>query len=786
MPHRVLHSRRFRLLILALALVAACGWTSSSARAAEGDDAYEAGQQAEQRQDFDEAYRHYKEALAADPNNPGFIMAAERTKLHASMAHVVRGHKDWEAGNLEDAAREFEMAVAIDPGNAAAGQALDQVRIEMQALNQGLTIPDERSFPLDALGPPELRPLSRVPINLRMTESSQVILETIGKLVGVNMLFDPDFTEDRITIELNNVTLEEALEQVMVMTTHFWKVLTRNTILVIPDTAVKRREQEQQVIKTFYLSNIITPQELTEVVTAIRTLLETRRIQQINSMNAVIIRDTPDKVALAEKIIRDVDKARAEVVVDVIVVEVRRDATRNLGLGLVSGGAQGLSVPLGFTPGGTTTTDDGTTGAGGTSVTLNRLDNLSSGDWSIVLPGAQLNALLSDSTTKILQRPAIRASDGLQATLRIGDRVPIATGSFGGGVAGTTVSPLVQTQFQYIDVGVNLDITPKVHQNREISLKVRVEISAVTQQVEIGGITQPIIGQRIIEHDIRLREGEANVLGGILQRQTGQTVGGIPGLSQIPILKYLFSNVNNTIAEDEVLIILRPHTVRRLDITPANLRAVDVGTEGNVRLRTPRAMPPEDDSTLTPLPVIPPDNDPESGPGRAPESLPGAPPPPGVDAAAIESAPLDYARLRLPGDMVSFEAGETFDVPVSLLGAEDVVTLSVQAVFDPLMLRLVKASNAGLLGSDGLPVAVVQQGAEEPGQVTLTLTRPPGSKGISGDGAVVNLTFEAVQTGQTSLTVIPLKVGSSQGELLATQGSHAEVLIRDPHPDAKH
>ena len=253
---------------------------------------------------------------------------------------------------------------------------------------------------------------------------------------------------------------------------------------------------------------------------------------------------------------------------------------------------------------------------------------------------------------------------GLQATLRIGDRVPIATGSFGGGVAGTTVSPLVQTQFQYTDVGVNLDITPKVHQNKDISLKVRVEISAVTQQVEIGGITQPIIGQRIIEHDIRLREGEASVLGGILQTQTSQTVGGIPGLSQIPILKYLFSNVNTTIAEDEVLIILRPHTVRALDITPANLRAVDVGTEGNVRLRMPRAMPREDDSTMTPLPVMPPDtnpgNAPENGPGRTPETLPGAPTPPGVGAAGNERTPLDYARLRLPGDMVSFEAGGNF------------------------------------------------------------------------------------------------------------------------------
>jgi general secretion pathway protein D len=402
---------------------------------------------------------------------------------------------------------------------------------------------------------------------------------------------------------------------------------------VIPDTAVKRREQEQHVIKTFYLSNTITPQDLTEVVTAIRTLLETRRIQQVNSMNAIIIRDTPDRVAIAEKIIRDVDKAKPEVVVDVAVLEVRRDKARQLGL---APGSPGLQIPITFTP------------VGGDSdnptIPLSRLDSLGSQDFSITLPGARLNAILTDSQTRILQRPEIRATDGMRATLRIGDRVPIATGAYQPGVAGQTVSAIVNTQFQYQDVGVNMDITPKVHQDQEITLKVRVEVSAVTSTAEpVPGVRQPVIGQRIIEHDIRLREGEISILGGIMQSGTTKGVSGIPGLSQIPLIKYLFSNVSDSIAEDEVLIVLRPRTVRLPGITPLNLRAIDVGTEGDVRLR--EAPPALEEETAPEIPEEAPEA-PQAAPQPSPAAAPGQSVPPG-STASVEPIDPSHASLRL-------------------------------------------------------------------------------------------------------------------------------------------
>ncbi|MBI3896279.1 MAG: type II and III secretion system protein [Acidobacteria bacterium] len=707
--------------LLCLGLLVAIG-TAAPTAYARGEDEYKAGQQAESRQDYDEALAQYQRALQAEPTNVQYMVAVSRTRFQASQMHVERGHRLRAQENLQEALTEYEMAAAIDPSNPVARQEVVRTRalIEAQAAPPSA---EEAPQVEEAVGPPQLEPLSRQPIDLRMTNDSKVVFTTIGRLAGINVLFDPDYTAQRVTVELNNVTLEDALDQVSVLTKTFWKPLTRNTILVIPDTAVKRREQEQQVIKSFYLSNTITPQELTEVVTAIRTLLETRRIQQINSMNAIIIRDTPDKVALAEKIIRDVDKAKSEVVVDVAVMEVRRDKTRQLGL------APNIQASA--------------------SLPATTVGDLSANNISVTLPSIQLNALLSDSHTRILQRPEIRASDGQKATLRIGDRIPIATGSFQPGVGGAVVSPLVQTQFQYTDVGVNLDITPKVHADSEITLKVRVEISAVTQQVDIGGIKQPIIGQRVIEHDIRLREGEINILGGIFQQQKVESVSGIPGLAQIPLLRYLFSNVSDTIAEDEVLIVLQPHVVRRLDITALNRMTLDVGTENVVRLRT--AQPSSEETP----------SGPPGGPSN-PAPLPG----PG-------------ARLRLSTPASLPQAGETFELPLEVENAQGMLSAALEVAYDPRVLRLVRVASGDFLGQGNQPVAVVERIEESSGKTSVSFSRPPNSGGVSGGGTLAVITFQANQPGTTPLKISPANDGSPSSQRLSVESAQTTITVRE-------
>ncbi|MBI2816472.1 MAG: hypothetical protein HYX72_06005 [Acidobacteria bacterium] len=781
---------------LLLVFLLTVGLLPQDAFAAKGDKEFKAGREAEIRKDYDTALTKYEEALKLNPSNPQFVMATSRARFQAGVAHVDRGHKYLGQGNLKDAMTEFEQAAALDPSNATARQEIARTRLLIQQQNAPATLPQSQQPPVtpptaappggaappssgignprleDALGPAELKPLSQAPINLKMRNESKMIFETIGKLAGINVLFDPDFVSKPITVELNGVSLEEALDQTALLTKTFWKVLTSNTILVVPDTAVKRREQEEQIIRTFYLSNPITPQELTEAVTAIRSLLETRRIQQINSLNAIIIRDTPDRVAIAEKIIQDIDKAKSEVVVDVAVLEVRRDKTRQLGLYPVSGGAPGIQVQSAFTPRGATTSSSSstdpntgiqtTTGTTTGSIPLNRLGTLSTGDFSITLPGAALTALLSDSNTRVLQRPEVRASDGQKATLRIGDRVPVATGSFQPGIGGVGVNPLVNTQFQYLDVGVNLDITPKVHINGEVTLKVRVEVSQVTSKTNIGGIDQPIIGQRIIDHDIRLREGEINILGGLMQTQLTKSVTGVPGLSQIPLLKYLFSNTSSTLAEDEVLIVLTPHAVRLPEILPLNRRSLDVGTEGDVRLRSRRSLPQAvpAPAALPPAPGAAPVPPAATGAGQRPASIPPVSVSPSI---AIENTSL----VQKPGD--------TFEVPVRVQSSGEVNSASFEISYDPTLMKLVRVKNGGFLGTDGEPVAVVQRTDEQSGKTVVTLTRPPASAGVKGEGTLAVLTFEAGQPGTTALGVTP---AGSSAEFLFARVSQATVTIK--------
>ena len=296
---------------------------------------------------------------------------------------------------------------------------------------------------------------------------------------------------------------------------------------------------------------------------------------------ALIVRAEADKVALAEKLIADLDKPKAEVVIDVLVLETNRSKDRDLAFGL----SDGINSPITYN--GTNTAPPA---AGGTAtpavaaIPLNRIQHLSTGQYSVVLPNASLQATLSDRNTRVLQSPQVRAANAQKASLRIGDKVPTASGSFQPGIGGVGINPLVNTQFQYLEVGVNVDITPQIHGTDEVSLHVEMDVSQVRDHVDLGGISQPVIGQRKVTFDVRLREGEANVLGGLMQTQTGKTVSGIPGLAKIPLLGKLFSGESTTNSESELLFVLIPHIVRAQDLTESNLKGIATGNDTVIKL----------------------------------------------------------------------------------------------------------------------------------------------------------------------------------------------------------
>jgi general secretion pathway protein D len=733
------------------------------------------GKDAEQRQDYERAFEYYQEAFRLKPKDLRYRTAYEHTKFLASAAHVHRGQLLREGGKLDEALAEFQKAATIDPSSFIAQQ---EARRTQDMINQATNPPQAvaptpnilRKKLAEAQGPVELATISNVPITLKLTEDTKVIYETVGKLAGINVLFDPDYTSRKIRIELNGVTLEEALGIIALESKTFWRPVTPNTIFIAADNPAKRKELDQSVIKTFYLSNLSQATELQDVVNAMRTLLEVSRIQQLQSQNAVIVRGTPDQLALAQKLVDDLDKAKAEVIIDVVVMQVSRDKNRTLGITPPTS----TSISLNNNINSTTTTATGPAGGTGTvtqssgngGINLNRIGNLNATDFTITVPGITASAIIGDAATKIIQNPQIRALDGQKATLKIGDRVPVATGSFQPGIGGVGINPLVNTQFQYLDVGVNIDITPRVHAGREVTLKVSLDISSVTGQSNIGGISQPVIGQRKIEHEIRLKEGEVNLLGGMMEDDQTQSLSGLPILSSIPFLKYFFGSDTRDHRENELVFALIPHIVRGPDVNDSNQRMIDVGTANSLQLRhvvkQVEAAPAGPVSVPAGAPPQPPAT--QGGPARPTTPTPN----PATGGASFMFDPGSITQAK----------GSTFTVNILVSGAQNVYSVPLQLNYDPSKLQLMNVSNGGFLSQDGQTVALVHREDETTGTLQITATRPPNSGGVSGQGSVVTLTFMAKASGQSPLTITRGGARDPAMQAITVNGAQAVVNIQ--------
>jgi general secretion pathway protein D len=730
---------------------------------------YNKGQDAEARQNYEQAFDYFKQAYDLKPKDLRFRTAYERNRFLAASARVHRGQILRDAGKLDEAALEFQKALETDPSSFIAQQELKRtqqmIREAENPQPQAAATPGGNALRRrleSAQGPVELAAISNVPITLKVTEKSNVIYETVAKLAGINVLFDPDYTARQVRIELNGVSLEDALEVISFETKTFWRPVTSNTIFVAQDNPAKRKELEQNVLKTFYLSNLSQPTELQDVVNAMRTILEVSRIQQLPSQGAIVVRGTPDQVALAQKLVDDLDKAKPEVLIEVAVMQVSRDKVHQLGINPPTSLSVQLQNNINTSSSSSSSSSSTTTTNG---INLNTLANLDATDFQVTIPQASATALLSDSNTKIIQNPQIRALDGQKATLKIGDRVPVATGSFQPGIGGVGINPLVNTQFQYLDVGVNIDITPRVHAGREISLKLVLDVSAVTSHVSIGGIDQPVIGQRKIEHEIRLKDGEVNLLGGMLEDTQTKALTGIPGLAQIPILKYLFGQTNTEHSENEIVFVLIPHIIRGPEAQHGN-DMIDVGTANALELRR---------TSTRPGPTAPPMSSPVAPAASAPTGVPQGQVavPQGANVAGGSTG-----MFLFDPPTMSPAKGATFTVNVMLSGGQNVYSVPLELNYDPNTLQVVNVSNGGFLSQDGQAVALVHRDDPVAGKLQVTATRPPGAGGVSGQGAVVTLTFMAKGQGQSALTITRGGARDPAMQPIAMSGAQAAITIQ--------
>ncbi len=820
--------------VFAIALFAtAAGFGLPCARAF-GESAntdFKQGQAAEAREDYDAAFDDYQKALKKNPKDTQFKIALSRVRVTASAVHVTKGHKLEQAGDTQAALGEFLHAAEIDPSNEAAQQEIAHLRQKQgesaPVPEVGLPEPPAEAEELQTIeSPPALRPVSNEPLSLHMTQDSKVVYETVGKAAGINVMFDPDYHSTRIDVDLNNVSLLDALRIVSVMSNTFWRPVTDNTIFVAQNTPSKRRDLDEQAVQTFYLTNAWQQNDLNDVATAIRNVMPTAKAFPVQSQNAIVMRGTPDELLLAQQLIDNLDKPRGEVVVDIAVLEVSKNWEKTLGMQWPS------SVGLTLQPNcaansscsSTTSSTTGTTGSTSTvSPTLYNLAHLNSTDFAVTVGSATLNLLLTDNNTKVLQSPRIRATDAQKATMKIGSRIPIATGSYQTGAATALVSSLVNTQFQYQDVGVNIEMTPSVHYDHDVTLKIKIEVSAESGTETISGVTEPIISQRVVDQVIRLREGEASILGGIQDNQEAQNWTGIPGLSAIPILKYIFGSKDHTIQDDDIVFVVVPHIVRSQELDQANLRVIDTGLgQTSISLRhgddengapapamvpaahtmpaqrpvvgtipaqsaieaapqmlaqlrsdmgsnssataTAQAAVPQPNLPVTPQPPSPPPGAPSS---QAPAT---ATPPPAA-------APVASASLALNVPATPMTAGSSFQVPIVLNGGSDVTSIALQLHYDTANLQLSGVAAGDILSRDGQPTGLSHV-EEPPGTLVVSISRPPGTRGITGTGVVCVLTFQAKAPGQSGIGIARASVVNTAQQQVPVQTGQATIVVK--------
>ena len=628
----VMQRLKFASLLALVVAVAACT----------GSRAFQEAREEETLEHWDLAVLKYARARDLEPANPGYKIALSRAKIKASQFHFEKGKLYRSSGRPELAVVELEQAVVLDPTNKYAEQELVKVRDEAAKViaertgESRLEAAKRRTRGMRARAP-MLEPASDRPINLNFPQPKPIkqIYQSLASSAGINVIFDPQLKDDNVAIVLTNMEFQRALETLMRQENHFYKVIDEKTILIAADNPANRKTYEDLVIRTFFLSN----GDVTEVSNTLRSLLQTTRISINKAENSISLLDTADKVSIAEKIIEHNDKQLSEVIVDVELLQVNTSKTQDLGLLLSSyvvGAAAPAPVGVAATatdPGTGIKTDLGAAVPAG-SFTWDTLKQLSIRSFGFTIPSLTYTFLKNNTDAELLARPQLRISEGQKAQLIIGDKVPIPTTTFNTGqTVGGNIVPV--TSFQYQDVGIKIDVEPRVHHNREITMKLTVEVSNLNGFVSVqAGQNQPIIGTRTISSNIRLKDGETNFLAGLLRTDKQNTNDTIPFLGEIPVLGRLFSKKKVDNKTTDLVLTLTPHIIRVPDVTDEDLMPVYVGTDANISYQgTPRIESPGG-----------------AGPFDFGRREPQVVPRPGVPAAPVTPAPQNLAPSSLPSD----------------------------------------------------------------------------------------------------------------------------------------
>jgi general secretion pathway protein D len=807
-----------RAAAVALALVTLAGCGASRA--------YSRGERAARAGDWDTAVSYYTQAFQANPRRTEYRIALERAQLAASLDHLDRARAFDEKGELEAAIREYRRAAEFDTTNARAGaRAIELERVLRDKLEAARPVPPIQQLREQVRQQQEtvLNPASREPIRAKFVSGIQLseVLNFVGQASGINILYERDFADRRLQnpIELDGVTVEQALNLVLTSNGFFYKVQNPRTIMVIPDQPQKRAAYEEQVIQVFHVSNA----DVTELQTLLTGLFQgtgvtARPLVTANkTANTITMRGSAPMVAIAERVIQANDKPRAEVVIDIEILEVNRSRAKAYGLNLsqysISGVFSPESVP------GATGTGTGGTGTANTSGLFN-LNSISQGintaDFYVGVPSWIIRFLESDSSSKLIAKPSLRGQEGKTLTANLGDEIPVPSTTFtpliGGG---TAVNPL--TSFQYRPVGVNVEVTPRVTYTNDIILDLTVESSTKGSDVNIAGQALPSFGSRRVKTTMRLRDGESNLLAGLLRDDERRSLSGFPGAIHVPILKQLFSSNDNQIAQTDIVMLLTPRIIRTHQLTAEDVAPIYIGTAQNPSLgggpppliqpsgdagqpaiQPPAAAPAAAPGTAvgrpTPqgTPVLPPGSSPIPGTVMQPPAAPPVAPPVAQPEAALEPAPAappeaaaqpsaagqaGVAQVTVAPPSTEFRVGGgPYTVPLLVNGISRVSTVSLTLTFDPAILRVRSVQEGSFMRQGNVTVAFAQQVDSASGRVDITLSRAGDVVGATGSGLLAAVLLESIAPGATALT--PAGVASGPGGQIRLDFVPAAVTVK--------
>jgi general secretion pathway protein D len=777
-----------------LALIAAgCGAARTFGRA---ESAARSG-------DWDAAVEYYRRAVQEAPDRSDYKIALERAMINASHLHLNSAQLAEARGELEEALREYRRASDFDPPNRQL--AAKVIEMERRIRDQYEAQPRSNIAQLREqarqAAPPPLIKVNEVLPELRFNNTSiRDVLNFIAAATGINITYDRDYQDRAYTVQLTGVTLEQALTQILSANQLFYKVINQNTIMVIPDTAQKRANYEEQVIRTFYVSHA----DATELSQMINTIIRVPAmavqpmIAPNKTNNTITIRATTAVAAIIEKMIDANDKPRAEIVIDVQILEVNRGRAKTFGVDLSA-----YQIGAVFSPESdprSTTGGTGTgTGTGTTSTTINTTPSfnlntitrgVSTADFYLAVPSAVVHFLETDTETKLIAKPQLRGAEGQKITLNLGDDIPVPSTVFTPlATGGANTNPL--TSFNYRPVGINVEMTPRVTIEGDVILDLLVENSTRSADVNIAGQNLPSFGTRKVTTRLRLRDGESNLLAGLLREDDRTTLRGIPGILRLPVLNKLLGSNETDVRTTDIVMLLTPRIVRTQEITAGDLSPIFIGTQQNLGLNGPppliaaplepepaaplaQPVPPAPPAPAAPagqgaaatpgISIIPPGSSPIPGttavPAAPAPAVPGAVPPPAAPGAPPPSANSNPVPNSAGAQIVVTPPGPEFrvgggpyTVAISATNATRLSGLSLTMTFNPAAVRVRAVQEGSFMRAGGLQATFTQMVDAATGRIDIAVVRTSDATGVAGTGLLAAIVFDAVGGGAANLSV---------------------------------